>query len=89
MLLDFIKSFNNNPEVRDHSVSHSMFKAEYPIFVFDASKSEIDLKASAVDVRIEMEFQQETEAELTAFAVLISDNVFIVNPFNNVITREL
>ena len=89
MLLDFARSFCNTPDSRNHNVSHTAFKGEYTIFAFDMSKFEVDLKLTAIDVRVEMEFEKETEAKLIAYAVLIRDNIFVVNSFNNLVTREL
>ena len=59
--------------VSDCSIDGDDFKNLFPLFVFDVSRQMDKLKASVVDISIQIEFGMAIPAATNAFALTISD----------------
>ena len=64
------------------------FKDECPVIVFDCSRSDSMIKASAIDVRLELEFSGNLAADTVGCCLIIHDQVVTYNPFTNIVEKQ-
>lgn len=60
-----------------------------PMFVFDCSKSEENIKPGMVDVRLEFEARSNIAANTSAHCLIIHDNLVRYSPFTSMVQREM
>lgn len=70
-------------------LSPALFKSKAPLFVFDCSRQDDSLKASAVDVRIEFESTKNFPAQTTAYCMILHDSLVEYTPLTNTVHRRV
>lgn len=63
--------------------------ATLPVFAFDCSRSDENLKPGMVDVRIEIETSANIPANTTAYCMIIHDNLIKYSPFSSTVYRDV
>ncbi|KAL4091431.1 hypothetical protein QTP88_026123 [Uroleucon formosanum] len=63
-------------------LTRSDFKKGSPIIVVDMSRQNDNVKTSTVDLRIEMETEEEFPASTSAYCLILHDQIVTYNPFN-------
>ena len=61
--------------VSNPNISPSDYKTLYPLFLFDVSKQSERLKYSVTDIQIKAYFDDNVNAGIEAYAVIISDGL--------------
>lgn len=83
------KSYYNGAEAHNPiEVSYKAF-TERCLFTFDCTRSEDTLVNSAVDIRIEINANQNIAANTAAYCLIISDSIVEYSPFNGIVTKLL
>lgn len=83
MYANFQKSYLNRD--CDPLFDRKQFKESAPLVVIDCSKQVDGVKASQVDVRLEIETSDSFPANTVAYALIIHDRVIEYNPATNVV----
>lgn len=65
------------------------FKTHTPIIVIDCSKQNESVKTSAVDIRLELEFENNIPEDTTAFCLIIHDTIVTYTPLTGTVKRIL
>ena len=86
MLSQFRKSYLG---VGSSYISSAQFKSVCPLLVFDATRMPVDIKSAPVDVRLEMNFNNDIPANTCAHVLLIYDKVVTYSPFSGVVLRQV
>lgn len=60
-----------------------------PVFAFDCSRTDENIKNGMVDVRIEIETTVNIPANTTAFCLIIHDNLIRYSPFTSTVHRDI
>lgn len=68
-------------------LSKEQFRDEGPIIVIDCSRQIEAVKASSVDIRIELEAAENFKAGATAYALILHDALVEYNPLAGLIRR--
>ncbi|XP_073979907.1 uncharacterized protein [Rhodnius prolixus] len=68
-------------------LSKEQFRDEGPIIVIDCSRQIEAVKASSVDIRIELEAAENFKAGTTAYALIFHDALVEYNPFTGLVRR--
>lgn len=85
MYIKFQQSFYNRTS--EPMLSFSDFKKIAPLFVIDCSRQNESLKTAPVDVRLEIEFDKNIEANTSAYCLIVHDRVIEYNSFTNIVTK--
>ena len=67
------KFYNMNKLISNPNFTPQEYKSLYPLFVFDVSKQSERLKYSTTDIQIDIDFEDNVEANTVGYAILISD----------------
>lgn len=70
-------------------LSPTEFKSKAPIVVIDCSKQNESVKSSTVDIRLEMEFEEEIPANTSAYCLILHDSIVTYTPLTGIIKRVL
>lgn len=65
------------------------FKASMPMFVIDCSRQNESIKASMVDISLEITARANFPANTTAYCLIIHDNIITYNPYTNAMARAV
>jgi hypothetical protein len=68
-------------------IRHSKFLSNLPLIIIDCSKQNEAVKSGAVDVRIELEAEENFPENTTAFCVLLHDRIIDYTPLTNVVRK--
>lgn len=71
----------------DVMLSYTQFMNS-PLYIFDCSNQNENIKSSAVDVRIEFQCSENVAANTTAYCLIIHDNIVRYNPLTNIVTKD-
>ena len=75
---------NNNP-----LLTPATFKSHAPIVVIDCSKQNEAVKSSAVDIRVEFEFENNVPEKTTAYCLILHDTIVTYTPLTGLVKRVL
>lgn len=67
--------------------SRLSFIEKYPLFVIDCSRQNEAIKEGIVDIKLEIETNDNVPANTTAYCLIIHDKVFEYNPLSNEINK--
>jgi hypothetical protein len=70
-------------------LSPEQFKTKAPIVIIDCSKQNESVKSSTVDIRLEMEFEEEVEDETSAYCLILHDSIVTYTPLTGIVKRVL
>lgn len=70
-------------------MSKAEFINKFPIFCFDISKYDYQIKDTISDVKIDVEFHENPPANTNLIVLLINENLFSYNAFSNLVQREI
>ena len=65
------------------------FANDYPIFCFDLSNYDFEIKDSVVDLKLSCEFHENPAANTNVILVLIYENLFSYNAITNIVNKEI
>lgn len=65
------------------------FASEAPIVVIDCSKQNESIKSSTVDIRLELEFEENIPAHTTAYCLIIHDTIVTYTPLTGMVKKVL
>jgi len=68
-------------------IRQSKFITNLPLIIIDCSKQNEAVKSGAVDVRIELEAEENFPESTTAFCVLLHDRIINYTPLTNVVRK--
>lgn len=66
-----------------------MFASDAPIIVIDCSKQNESLKSSTVDIRLELEFEDNIPANTTAYCLILHDSIVTYTPLTGIVKKVL
>ena len=75
---------NNNP-----LLTPAKFLTHAPIVVIDCSKQNEAVKSSAVDIRVEFEFENNVPEKTTAYCLILHDTIVTYTPLTGMVKRVL
>lgn len=75
---------NNQP-----LLSPADFQNKAPIVVIDCSKQNESVKTSTVDIRLEMEFEEEVPDETSSYCLILHDSIVTYTPLTGIVKRVL
>lgn len=87
MFARFQKTFYHERSYSCPLLSYKQFKDISPLIVIDCSRQNESLKASVIDIRIEMQTRANIEQNTTGFCMIVHDNVVTYNPYTNIVNR--
>jgi len=70
-------------------LSPSEFASSYPIVVIDCSKQNESIKASSVDIKLEMEFESNVAASTAAYCLILHDKIVTYTPLTGIVKTVL
>ena len=70
-------------------LSHGKFVNKSPIVVIDCSKQNESVKASSVDIKLEMEFGANVPANTTAYCLILHDKIVTYTPLTGIVKMVL
>lgn len=70
-------------------LSPTDFESKAPIVVIDCSKQNESVKSSTVDIRLEMEFEDETPDGTSAYCLILHDSIVTYTPLTGIIKKVL
>jgi hypothetical protein len=85
MFLRFRESYYN--VVLDPMISRTDFINKYPLIVIDCSRQNEAIKEGVVDIKLEIECDQNIPDETSAYCLIIHDKVYEYNPLTNEINK--
>lgn len=74
---------------RGAPMDRATFKDVAPLFCFDLSHWDSNVKDSVIDIRLECEFLKAPPAKTACYLFLMYENTFSYNPFNELVLKEL
>ena len=78
-----VKFFGMDELITQSKITPSDYKTLYPLFTFDVSKQKEKLKSSVVDIQIKANFTKNVPTNTGAFALVISDKMFLFQSDGN------
>lgn len=69
-------------------VTTSQFKKDCPLIVFDASRMPSDIKATTIDVRLELLFRKNLPQNTSAHLLIFYDKSITYSPFSGLVLRQ-
>jgi hypothetical protein len=70
-------------------LSPEKFASDAPIVVIDCSKQNESLKSSTVDIRLELEFEENIPANTTAYCLILHDSIVTYTPLTGIVRKVL
>ena len=67
----------------------SQFQSKYPIVVIDCSKQNESVKSSSVDIKIEMEFEENVPKDTSAYCLILHDKIVTYTPLTGIVKTVL
>src|SRR5436190_5702993 len=91
VLYDMYARFQSSYYGRSNTalMSPEEFENKMPIAVIDCSKQNESVKSSTVDIRIELEFEENVPANTTAFCLILHDTIVTYTPLTGVVKRVM
>lgn len=65
------------------------YRSEAPIVVIDCSKQNDSIKQSAVDIRLELEFEENVPANTTAYCLILHDAIVTYTPLTGMVRKVM
>lgn len=81
----FQKSYYNHNNMP--LLSPEKFKTIAPIVVIDCSKQNESIKTSAVDIRLELEFESNIPEKTTGYCLILHDTIITYTPLTGIVKR--
>ena len=91
VLYDMYARFQSSFYGRNNSplMTPEEFGKNVPIAVIDCSKQNESVKSSTVDIRIELEFEENLPTNTTAFCLILHDTIVTYTPLTGVVKRVM
>lgn len=70
-------------------LSPEQFQSKAPIVIIDCSKQNESVKTSTVDIRLEMEFEEEVADDTSAYCLILHDSIVTYTPLTGIVKRVL
>jgi hypothetical protein len=70
-------------------LSPDQFQSKAPIVIIDCSKQNESVKSSTVDIRLEMEFEEEIPDDTSAYCLILHDSIVTYTPLTGIVKRVL
>ena len=70
-------------------LSPTEFNSKAPIVVIDCSKQNESVKASSVDIKLEIEFDSNVPANTTAYCLILHDKIVTYTPLTGIVKTVL
>jgi hypothetical protein len=85
MYAKFSESFHGRPA--ENLIAKSTFKDKAPLIVIDCSKQNDMIKQGAVDVRLEIEFQNAVPEATSAYCIIVHDRLIEYKPISGMVQK--
>jgi hypothetical protein len=91
VLYDMYARFQNSYYGKANTplLSPKQFESKAPIVVIDCSKQNDSIKSSSVDIKIEMEFQDNVPANTSAYCLILHDKIVTYTPLTGIVKTVL
>jgi len=91
VLYDMYSRFQSSyyGKVNTPLLTPEQFAKNAPIAVIDCSKQNESVKSSTVDIRIELEFEENVPENTTAYCLILHDSIITYTPLTGVVKRVL
>lgn len=83
----FQGSYYNKPN--SPILTPEKYKSDAPIVIIDCSKQNESIKSSTVDIRLEMDFDDNVPANTTAYCLILHDTIVTYTPLTGIVKRVL
>lgn len=70
-------------------ISPDQFVADAPIVVIDCSKQNESLKSSTVDIRLELELENNIPENTTGYCLILHDSIVTYTPLTGIVKKVL
>ncbi|WP_221935969.1 hypothetical protein, partial [Klebsiella pneumoniae] len=70
-------------------LSPNDLKEHFPLVVIDCSKQNESVKASSVDIRLELDFKENVPADTAAYCLILHDTIVTYTPLTGTVKRVL
>src|SRR5204863_2866596 len=91
VLYDMYARFQNSYYGKTNTplLTPSQFESKYPIVVIDCSKQKESVKSSSVDIKIEMEFEENVPKDTSAYCLILHDKIVTYTPLTGIVKTVL
>jgi hypothetical protein len=91
VLYDMYARFQNSyyGKMNTPILSPYQFLKKAPIVVIDCSKQNESVKSSSVDIKIEMEFEENIPKDTTAYCLILHDKIVTYTPLTGIVKKVL
>ena len=91
VLYDMYARFQNSYYGKTNTplLTPSQFQSKYPIVVIDCSKQNESVKSSSVDIKIEMEFEENVPKDTSAYCLILHDKIVTYTPLTGIVKTVL
>lgn len=91
VLYDMYARFQNSYYGKTNTplLTPQQFESTYPIVVIDCSKQNESVKSSSVDIKIEMEFDENVPQDTSAYCLILHDKIVTYTPLTGIVKSVL